>query len=110
MVADLIEENGTARMVDLAKSMGVSQPTATKIITRIAKEGLIISEPYKNILLTDAGKNLARDCKKRHAIVKNFLLALGISESTAEIDSEGLEHHASTETLDAFEAFTSKNK
>ena len=88
--------------------MGVSQPTATKIIARITKQGLVISEPYKNILLTGTGKRLAIDCKKRHAIVKDFLLALGISENTAEIDSEGIEHHVSTETLNAFKAFILK--
>ena len=32
-----------------------------------------------------------------------FLLALGISAETARNDAEGIEHHVSDETLDAFQ-------
>ena len=109
MIADLIEQNGIARMVDLARCMGVSQPTATKIINRLVKEELVLSQPYKDITLTQSGKNLAEHCKARHKIVKDFLLALGVSLETAEIDAEGLEHHVSEETLQAFIKFTKNN-
>ena len=109
MIADLIAQNGTARMVDLSRCMGVSQPTATKIISRLVKEELVTSKPYKDITLTASGNELASYCKLRHKIVKDFLIALGISEQTAELDAEGLEHHASIETLNTFKLYTEKN-
>jgi DtxR family manganese transport transcriptional regulator len=37
-----------------------------------------------------------------------FLRALGIDESTARIDAEGIEHHVSPATLRAMERFLAK--
>jgi DtxR family manganese transport transcriptional regulator len=51
---------------------------------------------------------LAISCKKRHQIVRNFLVALGVDEETAEQDAEGVEHHVSLQTLDCFKAFLKK--
>ena len=51
---------------------------------------------------------MAEDGKRKHAIVENFLLALGVSQETARIDSEGIEHHVSTETLRAMAKFLSR--
>ena len=43
--------------------------------------------------------------QRRHEIVYQFLLALGVSQRTASIDSEGIEHHVSDETLRLMENF-----
>lgn len=105
LIADLIEANGEARVVDLSQRFGVSHATVNKTIARLKKEGLVSSQPYRSLFLTDAGKALAQNCKERHDIVVRFLLALGISEKVAMMDSEGIEHHCSKETLAAFQAF-----
>jgi DtxR family manganese transport transcriptional regulator len=34
-----------------------------------------------------------------------FLKSLGVSDATAELDAEGVEHHVSEETLRVFERF-----
>ena len=60
--------------------------------------------------LTDKGKKLAEFSKKRHEIVFNFLIALGVDLETAKNDAEGIEHHVSSETLKVFEKFVKKNK
>jgi DtxR family manganese transport transcriptional regulator len=81
-----------------------------KTISRLKKEGLVNSQPYRSLFLTEEGKALAEACKERHELVLRFLLALGVSEKTAQMDSEGIEHHVSKETLDAFQKFIKKNK
>jgi DtxR family manganese transport transcriptional regulator len=48
---------------------------------------------------------LARVARKRHETVLQFLTALGVSPQTAALDSEGLEHHVSPETIAAMRAF-----
>jgi DtxR family transcriptional regulator, manganese transport regulator len=48
---------------------------------------------------------LADDGRRKHVIVEKFLLALGVSIETARIDSEGIEHHVSAETLKAMARF-----
>ena len=110
VIADLIEANGQARVVDIARRLGVTHVTVTKTISRLQRDGLVTTEPYKSIFLTNTGKRLAEHCKERHVLVLEFLRALGVSEETALADSEGIEHHVSEETLKAFERFVRKNK
>ena len=108
MIADLIRESGEARAVDLAKHFGVTGPTVNSIIRRLVREDLVISKPYRSIFLTQKGQSLADYCKKRHEIVYNFLIKIGVNSETAKNDAEGLEHHVSTETLNVFEKYNKK--
>jgi DtxR family manganese transport transcriptional regulator len=106
-VFDLIESQSECRLRDLAKHFGVTHVTANKIVARLAKEGLLSTQPYQPIGLTTTGRKLAIQCKKRHETVYRFLRCLGIDEATSRIDSEGIEHHVSPKTLKVFEAFVS---
>jgi len=102
LIDDLIRSQGEARLVDLAERLGISQPSASKTIARLQREGYVTSEPYRSIFLTDTGKALADSARERHDLVYRFLRCIGVSEEIAKIDSEGVEHHVSQETLDAF--------
>ena len=105
MIADLIRNAGEARAVDLAKHFGVTGPTVNSIIRRLVRDGLVVSKPYRSIFLTDKGQILADYCKKRHEIVYNFLIKIGVNSDTAKNDAEGIEHHVSAETLSVFEKY-----
>ena len=65
-------------------------------------EGFIQQKPYRGVFLTALGSDLAERSRERHHVVESFLRALGISEETARIDAEGIEHYVSVETLEAF--------
>ncbi len=108
LIADLIEAQGEARVVDLATRFGVSHATVNKVITRLNREGLVSNQPYRALFLTAEGRALAARCKERHKIVLDFLLTLGVSHAVAEADAEGVEHHVSAETLEAFQKFMRK--
>ena len=101
-IADLIAEIGEARVVDLAKRLGVTHVTVNRTIVRLQKAGFVTSQPYRAIFLTDRGRHLAAACKARHQVVSAFLCSLGIPEHIAERDAEGIEHHVSPDTLAAF--------
>ena len=105
LIADLIEHHGEARQVDIAQRLGVAQPTVAKMLKRLSADGLIRQRRYRGVFLTAEGMDLAAQSRRRHQIVETFLRALGISPETARIDAEGIEHHVSAETLDAFTAF-----
>lgn len=105
MIADIIEERGEARGTDIAQRLGVSNATVVKTLKRLQDAGLVTQEPYRPIFLTEDGRKLAEEGKRRHRIVEDFLLALGVSAETAHIDSEGMEHHVSDETLQAMGRF-----
>lgn len=103
MIGDLIEEFGEARVADIAERMGVSQPTATKSIARLKREGLATSRPYRGVFLTEEGAALATRVRARHRTVVEFLIAIGVPSDVAELDAEGIEHHVSQTTLSVFE-------
>jgi DtxR family manganese transport transcriptional regulator len=107
-IADLTVSLGEARVVDLARRLGVTHVTVNRTLTRLRQAGYVNTEPYRAIFLTNAGRKLADECKRRHHIVANFLRKLGVSEKTAELDAEGIEHHVSPETLAAFEKLLAK--
>ena len=106
LISDLIIEVGEARQVDMAARLGVSQPTVAKMLKRLASVGLIEKIPWRGVFLTAEGERLAQESRERHQIVENFLLMLGISPEIARRDAEGMEHHVSKETLEAFSRFT----
>ena len=110
LIDDLIQAKGEARGVDLAKRMGVTQATVNRTIARLTRDGLASSEPYRSIFLTQQGRQMAQASRKRHAIVLEFLITLGVEPQTAALDAEGLEHHCSPETLQAFERFCASKR
>ena len=106
VIADLIDSAGEARAVDIARRLGVTHVTVVKTVGRLQRNGLVTSRPYRSIFLTDNGREIALDARRRHEIVRAFLVALGVPPRTAEADAEGMEHHVSEETLTVFVKFT----
>lgn len=104
-IAGLIEAQGTCRAVDLARQFQVSHVTVNRTIGRLERDGYVVTTPYAPIALTKHGQRLANISRRRHTIVLEFLLAIGVPEATAAVDSEGIEHHVSPETLQAMQAY-----
>ena len=109
LIAELIGEKGEARGTDIALRLGVANATVVKTLKRLQDGGLVTQEPYRSIFLTESGWQLADEGQRKHKIVEGFLLALGVSPQSARIDSEGIEHHVSDETLKAMAKFVARN-
>jgi len=108
LIAELLNSKGEARIVDIAESLGIAQATANKTIQRLQTQGFVKREPYRSIFLTVKGQKIASKSKKRHNIVYNFLLNLGLDKNTASEDAEGIEHHVSEKTLRKMDSLNSK--
>lgn len=98
-IAQVEREAGECRIRDLAVRFAVSHVTVNRAVARMKRDGFVTSEPYGPVSLTAQGRRLADFSQRRHEIVYQFLLALGVSPRTAAIDTEGIEHHVSDETL-----------
>jgi len=109
LIAELIDEKGEARCTDVALRLGVANATVAKTMKRLVEQGLVEQEPYRAIFLTGEGWKIAEDGKRKHAIVQNFLLALGVSTKVAQVDAEGMEHHVSDESLKAMARFLAQS-
>lgn len=105
LIDDLLREDGEARPTDLARRLGVSHATAIKSIARLKVLGLAHSRPYRGVFLTGDGHALAHKVRARHRVVVDLLVAVGVPPEVAESDAEGLEHHVSDATLEAFAEF-----
>lgn len=105
LVHELIEKEGEARVGRIAEILGISHVTALRTVKRLCELGLLSTEDRKPVYLTQKGKRLAINSKKKHEIVFNFLVNLGVPKDIAEIDSEGIEHHISEITLKIMEEF-----
>ena len=105
-ILQLINSKGYARVVDIATSLKISQASVTNMVQRLDSEGLLKYEKYRGLILTAAGKNLARKIAYRHKLLTDFLRLLGLNDRVIYHDVEGMEHHVSPPTLRAIEALT----
>ena len=102
LIADLTVQHGEAQAADIARVLGVTHVTVVKTIARLTRDGLVTSKPYRAVFLTEQGRLLAERSKRRHQIVWRFLVTIGVDPKVAQQDAEGMEHHASHATLEAF--------
>ena len=101
-IAELTASAGEARAVDLSRRLGVSHVTVIRTVARLARDGYVSTRPYRSISLTAKGARLAEESARRHAVVVQFLMSLGVPEPVAQSDAEGIEHHVSPQTMAAF--------
>lgn len=104
-IDEILGRSGECRVLDLARHFDVSHVTVSRIVKRLQEEGLLVTQPYRPITLTAKGTRLAGRVKQRHEVVLEFLIAIGVDRPTAEVDSEGIEHHVSPKTLAAMKRF-----
>ena len=105
-ILELINRKGYARVVDIASALNISQASVTNMVQRLDAEGLLNYEKYRGLILTAAGKRLARNIAHRHQLLTDFLKLLGLDERVIYHDVEGMEHHISPSTLRAIAALT----
>jgi len=113
VIYELMNERGYARSVDISEYLGVKSPSVTSMLQKLHGMGLVVYERYRGITLTERGKRLARSVEQRHLAITRFLRILGVSESIANSDAEGIEHHvheATIERITKFVDFVEKNK
>lgn len=103
--ADSPAEEVQVRTAKLVEALGVSQPTVTKMLNRLEREGVVHIHRRQFVHLTDEGLDIARRSAERHCLVVAFLRSLGVSDVTAELDAEGIEHHLSPETMDCIRGY-----
>ena len=104
-VSDIVHRHGVCRVKHLVEHMGVSHVTVSRIIARLRDEQFVDTAHYRPIRLTAKGERLAAESRRRHEVVHQFLLALGVPESDAGSDAEGIEHHVGSATLQCMEQF-----
>ena len=92
---------GYARLVDVARALGVASPTASVGIRPLEARGLVTHDDQRFLLLTPAGERIAREVHHRFAVVYAFLHdVLGTPEKAALAEACLLEHGVSAATTE----------
>ncbi|WP_258935028.1 metal-dependent transcriptional regulator [Nesterenkonia pannonica] len=85
----------------LAKKLGVSNPSVTLMVKKMAELGLVDHQPYAPIRLTHAGHRLALAMVRRHRLIETWLVnELGYGWDEVHEEAERLEHAVSEVFVD----------
>jgi DtxR family transcriptional regulator, Mn-dependent transcriptional regulator len=91
----------------LAAQLGVSAPSVTNMLGRLAAEDLVAHVPRAGARLTPRGRRAALGMVRRHRILETFLVeVLGLDWAEVHDDAEVLEHHVSDRVLEALDRVT----
>ncbi len=77
----------------------------TDVFQKLSDEGYVNYEKYSGVTLTGKGKKIAITTKKKHDMLKEFLLILGVNEKVADKDACRIEHVMVPETADRLTKF-----
>jgi DtxR family Mn-dependent transcriptional regulator len=91
---------GPVTTTDLANRLGVSVSSASGMVGKLGRLGLVTHRRYRNIELTDEGRIVALAVLRRHRIVELYLVeALGFRWDEVHEEAEVLEHAISDKLL-----------
>ncbi len=100
-----LSQKGPVRPTQIAEAVGVSGPTVTATLKRLAAKGLT-SRKGNEISLTAEGLEQSLNVVRRHRVAERFLVdALGFDLDEAHEDACLLEHALSPRVLEALEVF-----
>jgi Mn-dependent DtxR family transcriptional regulator len=99
----LSHDKGYASTVDLSDVLQVKPPTVSTMLGSLARRGYLVHEPYRGMKLTEKGEKVAKSVISRHGIVSEFLSMIGVEETTARQDTEGIEHYIQPVTVHKIE-------
>lgn len=96
----LQQEEG-ASTTRIAEAMEVSSASATNMIKKLAKMGLVDYQSYKGAKLTESGRKIALEVIRHHRLLELYLLeVMGYSWDEVHDEAEKLEHHISEQFED----------
>jgi DtxR family Mn-dependent transcriptional regulator len=76
----------------------VSAASATAMVKKLARLGLVEHEPYRGVALTHPGTRMALEVIRHHRLLELYLMqALGLPWDRVHEEAERLEHHLSDE-------------
>ncbi len=89
-------EGNKATTTKVADALDVSSASATNMVKRLSKMGLVDYESYKGASLTKSGKKIALEIIRHHRLLELYLLeVMGYSWDEVHEEAEKLEHHIS---------------
>lgn len=97
-------EGGRVHTTELARQLGVSKPSVTSMLKRLASRRLVDYEPGAGATLSEEGRLATMRVVRRHRLLETFLVeVLHLDWSEVHAEAEVLEHHLSARMVDAID-------
>ncbi len=108
-IYELSQEKSFARISDIARRLNVSKASASSAMHSLMSKGLIATEKYREIYLTEEGRKIAELTAKKHRAIKKFFTeVLKVDEEIADSDACAIEHVISNASAKAIEEYLKK--
>jgi DtxR family Mn-dependent transcriptional regulator len=92
------EEGEAVSTNAVAERLGVTPASASQMLKRLGEAGLVTHQPYRGVVLTDAGRRVALEVIRHHRLLELYLVeSLGVPWDRVHEEAEVLEHVLSEE-------------
>ena len=89
------------RSVDISAYMGYSKPSVSRAVGLLKAGNYIVMNDDGHISLTESGLKTAEKIMRRHELLTELLVSLGVDRKVAAADACKMEHVISDETYEA---------
>lgn len=104
-IYELEREQGRVATTTLAERLSVAPASATGMIKKLADMHLVIYEPYRGVVLTEAGRKIALEVIRHHRLIELFLAeTLGVPWDQVHEEAHRMEHVLSEDLEDRIDA------
>ena len=97
----LSRRGGCVRSVDISEYMGYSKPSVSRAVGLLKAGNYITMDDDGHITLTEMGQTTAEKIMRRHELLTELLVSLGVDRTVAAADACKMEHVISDETYEA---------
>ncbi|MBM3234065.1 metal-dependent transcriptional regulator [Candidatus Pacearchaeota archaeon] len=104
----VIYELKKARSIDISRELGISKPSVSEMLRKLAKLKLVKFKPYSKVSLTARGRREAGKIIKKHEIIEKFAGKIGHKNPHQE--AHILEHYFSDNMIKHLDNFLSEKK
>lgn len=105
-IKHLLEDNGYARVTDIAKALNITRGSCSISLKPLKKRGLVVEDENRFLKLSEEGQRLAELVEINDKLLEIlFGEVLGVESEQAEIDACKIEHLLSIESSTRLSAF-----
>ena len=96
----LHERHGQVRSIDIVNQLGFSKPSVSIAMKKLRENGYITMAEDGLITLTDSGREIASRVYRRHRVITELFVLLGVGREQAAEDACRVEHDLSEQTFE----------
>ena len=105
----LKKKHGHVRSIDVANELSFTKASVSIAMKAFREDGYITVDENGGISLTEKGLKIAESVFERHNVIAKALIALGVDEETAYLDSCKIEHDISDISVNKIKEYLIKS-